>query len=94
MDSLFHYVADPNSGYYLENKLELLDTAGEWFFDKTNNRLYIKTFQSDSPAIYNVEATAYSSIIDFSTTGSSDYKFIDIAFDKSETYGIDGNVLG
>src|SRR5688500_5142859 len=30
-----------NWGFYLDNKLNALDTAGEWYFDSTARRIYV-----------------------------------------------------
>lgn len=44
-------------GYVLMNKLELLDSPGEWYWDSSNNRLYVWTPNSDNPSSYTVRAT-------------------------------------
>ena len=36
--------------YFLEDKLEFLDTAGEWFYNKATKTLYVKTPDGRSPA--------------------------------------------
>src|SRR5690554_2758246 len=41
-----------NTGFVLMNKLDFLDQAGEWFFDKTNKELYLWTPTGDSPENY------------------------------------------
>ena len=45
-------------GYYFDNKMEELDTLKEWFFDKTNSRLYYKPVANDLSK-HTVEATVY-----------------------------------
>ena len=35
--------------YFLEDKLEFLDNAGEWFYDKTTKTVYVKTMDGKSP---------------------------------------------
>ena len=35
--------------YFLEDKLEFLDQAGEWFYDKNTKTLYVKTLDGKSP---------------------------------------------
>ena len=35
--------------YFLEDKLEFLDQAGEWFYDKKSKRLYVKTSDGKPP---------------------------------------------
>jgi hypothetical protein len=39
-DSVFNPI-NSQSGYYIQNKLELVDTISEWFFDKSSRSLYI-----------------------------------------------------
>ena len=41
-----------NSIYFLEDKLELLDSAEEWFYDKTSKMLYMWTPEGLNPAKY------------------------------------------
>ena len=35
--------------YFLEDKLEFLDNAGEWFYDKSTKTVYVKTLDGKSP---------------------------------------------
>ena len=35
--------------YFLEDKLEFLDKAGEWFYDKGKKTVYVKTLDRKSP---------------------------------------------
>ena len=35
--------------YFLEDKLEFLDQAGEWFYDKNTKTVYVKTLDGKSP---------------------------------------------
>lgn len=37
----FGYSGTPGWGYMIENKLSLLDQPGEWYHDKTQNRIYL-----------------------------------------------------
>ncbi|MBS1551215.1 MAG: right-handed parallel beta-helix repeat-containing protein [Bacteroidetes bacterium] len=46
----------PDYGYYLDNKLSLLDTEGEWFYDKAAGRLYFYAPGGVNPGTLNVEA--------------------------------------
>ena len=38
-----------HSGYYLENSLELLDVANEWFYDTETRELHLKTVGDADP---------------------------------------------
>ncbi len=44
-------------GFWLANKLEFLNSAGEWFYDNSNNVLYFWTPGGDSPSNYEVRVT-------------------------------------
>jgi hypothetical protein len=50
---------DPGLGwgtkYYVEDKASLLDTPGEWWYDKTNGRLYLWPSSPENPAKLNLE---------------------------------------
>ncbi len=46
------------SGYFIENKFELLDTLNEWFFDKTNKILYL--YSTTDPSTKNISASVYN----------------------------------
>ena len=74
----------------MENRLDLLDTAGEWYYDPATLKLYIRTPQSDSPSNYNIEATVNDYIVHFPNANIADVKFSDLTFDKAGMYGING----
>lgn len=44
-------------GFILVNKLEFLDSAGEWFYDTANDLLYLWTPSNDSPNNYTVRCS-------------------------------------
>lgn len=48
-------------GFFVENKLNLLDAAGEWFYDKSNGYLYLWAPGSANPNSLTVEASVYES---------------------------------
>lgn len=35
--------------YFLEDKMEFLDNAGEWYYDKQSKTVYVKTLDGKSP---------------------------------------------
>lgn len=45
----------PNSQFYLLNKLELLDTAREWYFDSANRMLYLWQPNGGNPSNSQIE---------------------------------------
>ena len=46
----------PNANFYFDNKLNLLDAVGEWFWDSATNTLYYKTDGTD-PNTLTMEAS-------------------------------------
>ena len=52
--------------YYLENKLEFLNSENEWFYNKTSNDLYIRLFNDDEPTLDNIRLKTQSYAIDIS----------------------------
>ena len=44
-------------GYYLENQLNLIDTAGEWYFDPASHTLYLQMASGQNPNSHTVEAS-------------------------------------
>ncbi|MBK9760520.1 MAG: right-handed parallel beta-helix repeat-containing protein [Flavobacteriales bacterium] len=53
------YMNQDNWGFYLENKLSLLDAANEWFYDKNNGYLYLWAPGNVNPSTLSVEASVY-----------------------------------
>lgn len=49
----------PKWGFFINNKLEALDTAGEWYYDANVNKLYLWTPNGDSPSNYLIEGSVY-----------------------------------
>lgn len=58
------YGIDPDWGYYLDNKLEALDVAGEWFYDNTGSFLYLYAPGGVNPNSLLVEAVVYDTGIE------------------------------
>ena len=54
------YRCDAGYGYFLDNKLEFLDSPGEWFYDSKNRLLYLLTSDRINPASAKTEAAIYS----------------------------------
>ncbi len=53
------YMNQDDWGFYLENKLTLLDAANEWYYDKSNGYLYLWAPGNVNPSTLNVEASVY-----------------------------------
>jgi parallel beta-helix repeat protein len=47
MTSIVYNLSNYNWGYFLRNKLELLDAPGEWFFDRSTSTLYLYPITSN-----------------------------------------------
>ena len=54
---------DTKNGFILTNKLEFLDSPGEWYYEDITSTLYIWTPNGDSPSNYTIRATVYSNNI-------------------------------
>ncbi len=57
------------SKYFVEGRPQLLDNAGEWWFDETTQRLYLWPLESGNPANHNLEISRYDD--GFSLSGRS-----------------------
>jgi parallel beta-helix repeat protein len=58
-DSPVKYEYQKGFGFFLENKLNMLNTAGEWYFDSAARKLYFIAPGSVNPALLNIEASVY-----------------------------------
>ncbi|MEI8012659.1 MAG: dockerin type I domain-containing protein, partial [Candidatus Omnitrophota bacterium] len=76
----FHgYDWDYTSGtgrYYVENVLEALDSAGEWYLDQVDNKLYYWPLPGEDLATAAIEAPVLSTYL--SITGASYFEFKDL----------------
>ena len=70
-----YLIPGANNMFYLYDKLEALDTGGEWYTDKTgdNRNLYLQTIPGDSPSNHLVEYRARDFAMDL-----SDKSYIDV----------------
>ncbi len=59
-----------NQGFVLMNKLEFLDSPGEWYYDSATDMVYVWTPDGDSPANYEVRGSTLKEGI---IIGSKDY---------------------
>lgn len=81
------YQPEPGSYFYLENKADLLDYPGEWYYDNQNKKIMYypvnKNFQESS----NVKAVIYTCGVKLEA-GVENIKVENIQFDKFAEYGI------
>lgn len=83
------YPCKKGYGYFLDNKLEFLDSDGEWFYDSNEMLLYLQLTDRNNPPSAKVEATVYS----YGIVIDPDVSFIairDLQLEKHETAGIAG----
>lgn len=57
-------------GYYLSNKLWMLDEPGEWYYDASSGKVYVWLQTNDNPSSHTIEASRYDSVISSVTPGS------------------------
>lgn len=55
------YMNQEDWGFFLENKLNLLDAANEWFYEKSSGYLYLWAPGNANPGSLTVEASVYVS---------------------------------
>ena len=84
----------PGSGYFIQNKFELIDTVNEWFFDHTTQTLYY--YSVTDPSSKNIRASIYQQGIKTSWPLVSKYisiqsiEFREHAYDEVQLYGAEG----
>lgn len=85
------------SGYFLQNKYELLDTVNEWYFDATNKELFL--YSTTNPANKNIRASVFNTgiksgwpwIVKYITI--QDIEFSEHNNDEIQLFGADGFVV-
>lgn len=83
------YQCSPGYGYFLENKLGLLDSPGEWFYDQTRQTLYLMPPTNVPLANAWVDATIYGCGI-IIESGVQHISIKDLEFTKYETAAVLG----
>lgn len=59
-----------NWGYFLQDKLGILDQAGEWYYDRATRKLYFWKPGGGAPASSSVEYSAYDTGIEIGSTSN------------------------
>ena len=54
--------------YYLENKLEFLNSQNEWFYDTSDNYLYVRLFNDDTPSLDNIRLKTQSYVLNITSS--------------------------
>jgi hypothetical protein len=75
-----------NWGYYFDNLLSILDTAGEWYYDPINQKLFFQGPSNEDPDLLVVEVSVFDYGI---ITQSSNYINIEnLSFQAQKLTGI------
>ena len=87
----------PDSDFYIENALELLDNPGEFYFDKSEKVLYYMPREGEDMNTATVEAAVLERLVKISGTGKSNHienltfsgiRFENSTFGKMYEYGL------
>ena len=54
--------------YYLENKLEFLNSQNEWFYDVSDNYLYVRLNNDENPNYSNINIKTEPYILDINNS--------------------------
>jgi parallel beta-helix repeat protein len=54
------YGIKPGWGFFINNSLAALDTAGEWFYDSASQKLYLMPPENAAPSSLSLEASVYN----------------------------------
>lgn len=83
----YGYALTQDSGYWLENKLWMLDTAGEWYFDPATKKLYVWLPNGSTPKLKPLFASVQESGI-VAANGASNFRLQDIEVRETNGDGI------
>ncbi len=97
--SATQFITSPNYGYFLDNKLNLLDSENEWYYDKAGSKIYFHAPGGVNPGTLNVEASvlkngitinlniAYVKITDLKVSGFKDLGIDNYTSNNNIFYG-------
>ncbi|MDO9316053.1 MAG: right-handed parallel beta-helix repeat-containing protein [Burkholderiaceae bacterium] len=91
LNALATYAPQAGQGYFVEGKLALLDTAGEWFHDPATGLLYVWTPTGASPASGVLETVERN--VGVSVSKVADVRIDKLAFERhrqQSLYIVDG----
>ncbi len=80
------YDLNESEGFYLTNKLEFLDSPGEWYYDTSTETIYFWTPDGSSPANYQIRGAVYENGLEIYNKSYISIQNIDIT--QSVEYGI------
>lgn len=75
-----HFLPQAGHGYFVEGKLALLDSAGEWFHDPATNKLFVWTPSGASPASGALESAQRT--VGVTVSKVADTRIDKIAFER------------
>jgi len=73
-------------GFFLCDKLEYLDAAGEWYYNPVNDTLYVRTSGSDSSSNYTIRGSVYDYGVDLTNKNYINVEGIELL--HSGDYGV------
>ncbi|MBK6285925.1 MAG: right-handed parallel beta-helix repeat-containing protein [Draconibacterium sp.] len=82
-----------NEGFILVNKLEFLDSAGEWYYDNTSKTVYFWTPNGDTPSNYTVSGSTNDNGIVISGKNYVTIKDLEILNHKKYGITLSGNYI-
>ncbi len=85
----FTYKAKTGMNFFLNNKLEFLDSPGEWYYDKKTKTVYLWTPKGDSPDNYIVRGSNSENGV--SMTNKNFITIKDISFEQHQGHAINTN---
>ncbi len=74
-------------GYYLDNKLWMLDQPGEWFYDEGDEKLYVWLPDDKNPSNHEIEVSVYDNSVD--VTGRVNVVIDNLRIKNAAVDGID-----
>lgn len=86
------YALDAGYGYWLENKLWMLDSPGEWYFDAANHKLYVWLKDSSSPATTSLSIAVSSQANAIVANNVSNFSLSNIQVQDTMSDGISMNL--
>lgn len=86
-----NYDLKKDYGYWLENKLWMLDSPGEWYFDPAAHKLYVWLKDNSSPAANSLAVTVASQANGIVANNVSNFKLSNIIVQETMSDGISMN---
>jgi parallel beta-helix repeat protein len=82
-----------NQGFLLMNKLEFLDSAGEWYYDTATKTVYLWAPNGDTPANYEIRGSVIDNGVYISNQHYITIQDLNIIQHKEKGLSVNGNSL-